>query len=209
MTTDCTDHPGSYELFSTTGSAAPQENPGPSKIQSSYSMVPTVPVWIIATEGTVSLSVPLCLPHALGYTLVPLPSRMTSSLLFTHQITPSLKTREVFVSWSNARGGFCFFTAVHVSTQSEDNSWYASRIQLQEIHLKLDLATIDWLVHIPGSPQGEPICRLLSPEDPALFLCDSLNAALLCTWASSLFLQKDGTERDSSGNRRQNFSRSL
>lgn len=113
MTTDCTDHPGIYELFSSTGSAACQENPRPSEIQSSYSMVPTVPVWIIATEGTVSLSVPLCLPHALGYTLVPLPSRMASSLLFTHQITPSLKTREVFIGWCSARGDFCFFT-VHI-----------------------------------------------------------------------------------------------
>ena len=54
--------------------------------------------------------------------------------------------------------------------------------------MKLDLATIEWLVHIPGSPQGEPICGLLSPEDLALFLCDSLNAALLCIWGFILIL---------------------
>lgn len=164
MTTDCNRPPRQLWTILYHRVCAPQEKPWTSKIQSSYSMVPTVPVWIISDWGNCVPLSSLVFASCPGHTLVPLPLVMASSLLFTHQITPSLKTCEVFVSWSNARGDFCFFTAVHVSTQSEDNSWYASRIQLQEIHLKVDLATIDWLVHIPGSPQGQPICGCLAQK---------------------------------------------
>lgn len=159
---------------------------------------------------TVFLSAPLCSSASCPWTRHGAPSFQGCLFLALHPsaLPPPLRPMRYSLAGPVPGWLLAFHCCTHVPTQSTDNYWYAFSIKLQEIHLKLDLATIKWLVHIPESPQGGPTLWLLSPEALALVFCDSLDSALPCTLASSLFLQKDGRERVSSGSRRQNFSRS-
>lgn len=124
----------------------------------------------VAPWSPLSLSLPppwVCLPQVFTYTTVPLPSRTAFSCSSpVYQIHPPLRSMFSLVSPMPAMTpgvsmpGF----SKHLSTQSTDIYWYAFSIKLQKSHLKWDLVTAKWLVHISRSPQWGPMFGLLSLE---------------------------------------------
>lgn len=126
-----------------------------------HSPCPSPPPWV-------------CLPQVFTYTTVPLPSRTAFSCFSpVYQIHPPLRSMFSLVSPMPAMTpgvsmpGF----SKHLSTQSTDIYWYAFSIKLQKSHLKWDLVTAKWLVHISRSPQWGPTFGLLSLK---LYLCFSV-----------------------------------